>query len=425
MSSKSTTTTKVLSQSSLSKLAASGSDIEVYDGWRYILNKHYLSESSSSNDSIVAIPDELESVQTLKFLGFTEKAAELTLERFQRVQREWPDEELIAHAKGTVRSGKDAVDDGDDWDEAMHSMGIDDLLRGRILDPRYTNIRLTETAMHWVIDTITDLYEFLDSFDFNMNRSEMVFGQPWSIASRMAPISASLASSSTTPMAQPQSKTKGKGSTPQGSLEFPVNTTFDERIVLAHETRLLKGGSLSRLNGAINFRKEHSPIISLNRIYSAPPTDFSGDKLHWYFTKQKPVAELYANWARNRLGEDRVEAGILSVIIPSVLLENTVEIYSNEFKKFVWINRLDLDMPEELLHYRESEVLIGPILSTSTTKLARMFRGGEDFRSLELLSLSSGVDSATQYCIQSQDLISKINERGRCWVDEVGGWVKE
>lgn len=412
-----TTTTKVISQSSLSKLVASGSDVEVYDGWRFILNKTYMSESSGSSESIVAIPDDLKSVQTLKFLGFTDTAAEITFKRFQRAQSEWPDEELISYAKGTVRAGNDAVDEDDDWDEAMRSMGIDDQLRGRILNTRYTNIRLTETAMYWVIDTITDLYEFLISFNTNMDNSETVFGRPVSLASRMAS-GASVASSSATPKAQPESKMKGKGGLKSKSHAGPepqVSTKVDERIVQADETILLKGGSLSRLNRAINTRKDIAPVISLNQISSQAPTDFSGDQPYWYFTKQKAVAEMYASWAMTRSGDDRVETGILSVIIPNDPLKNAVEIYGNDFKRFAWTNRLNLYMPEELEHYTKSEVLIGPIISSSTTNLTRMFDSGEDFLSLELLRLNSG-DSATQFCILSRDLILKINERGRCWV---------
>lgn len=430
-SSETTTTTKVLSQSSLSKLATSGSDIEVYGGWRYIHSKHYMSESSSSSDNIVAIPDELESVQTLKFLGFTENAADLTFKRFQRAQSKWQDEEIISYAKGTVRAGNDAVDDTDNWDEAMRSMGIDEQLRGRILDPRYANIRRTETAMHWVIDTITDLYEFLTSFNANMKRAEMLSGPLWNIVGKMTR-GASPAASSTTLMVQPQSKTKEKGSKPQGGLESPVSTTIgertvpadEERIVQADETTLLKGGSLSRLNGAINYRRENTPVVSLNEIPSVPPTDFSGDKLYWYFTKQKTVAELYANWASQRLGGERVEIGILTVIIPNILLENAVEIYSNTLKEFVWTNRLNLHMPDYLLHFAESEVLVGPIISAPTTRIARMFDRGEDWTNLEPLRLSSG-DSATQWCIQSRELILEMNQRARCWVTRLESSVDE
>ena len=79
----SSTTAKVLNQSSFAKLIESGSDTEVHDGWRFILNKHYMSHSSSLVESVVPIPDELESVQTLKFLGITQfMAPSITWERY-------------------------------------------------------------------------------------------------------------------------------------------------------------------------------------------------------------------------------------------------------------------------------------------------------------------------------------------------------
>lgn len=70
----SSTTTKVPNQSSLAKLTESGS-AEVQDEWRFILNKHYMSHSSSVVESAVPIPDELESVQTLKSLEFMQSMA--------------------------------------------------------------------------------------------------------------------------------------------------------------------------------------------------------------------------------------------------------------------------------------------------------------------------------------------------------------
>lgn len=114
---------------------------------------------------MIAIPDELESIQTLVFMGFSRSAAEATYERFRWIQREHPDEELLAIAKGTVRSGQDAIDDEENWDEAMQSMGMDVALRTRILSPEFHAICRTETAMFWVVETITDSYDFLLSLN--------------------------------------------------------------------------------------------------------------------------------------------------------------------------------------------------------------------------------------------------------------------
>ena len=111
----SNTATKVFSRFSLAKLENSGSDTEIYDGWRFILNRHYMSDSSSSQESVVPIPDEIESKQTLVSMGMTDGAAEATYQRFQLARTNMPDDELLGFAKGTVRRRNDAVDEDDNW----------------------------------------------------------------------------------------------------------------------------------------------------------------------------------------------------------------------------------------------------------------------------------------------------------------------
>lgn len=84
-------------------------------------------------------------------MGMTDGAAEVTYQRSQLARTNMPDEELLEFAKGTVRRGNDAVDDDDNWENAMISMGVGVKLRRRILNPKYDEIRKTQTAMHWVL----------------------------------------------------------------------------------------------------------------------------------------------------------------------------------------------------------------------------------------------------------------------------------
>lgn len=386
------------------------------------MNKHYMSDSSSSQESVVPIPDEIESKQTLVFMGMSDRAAEATFQRFQLARTNMPDEELLGFAKGTVRRGNDAVDDDDNWDDAMTSMGVGVELRRRILNPKYDEIRKTQTAMHWVLETMTDLWDFLLTFSpqvdnpnlflrfsltFNpqMDNPELRLAGPVSLASPMEP-SNTTSSSSMSKMKQTPSKTSGKPET--------LATTSD-RAPKAGETILFKGGALHRLRQAVNFYDPNGPANNLDALFSTPPTDFSRNQAYWYFTKQESVAAMYADYSRTRVGEERIEAGILSVVVPNDLLSEVLEIFGSDFKEFVWHNRLGLKIPQRLAYYAEAEALIGPILSVSTSKVQRMASRGETFNELELLRLSTG-DSATRFCFQSVKLVEKMNERGRIWV---------
>lgn len=44
-------------------------------------------------------------------------------------------------------------------------MGLSADLGGRILDPTYDKIRLTECACYWALDTVDEAFHFLKSLD--------------------------------------------------------------------------------------------------------------------------------------------------------------------------------------------------------------------------------------------------------------------
>lgn len=123
---------------------------------------------------------------------------------------------------------------------------------------------------------------------------------------------------------------------------------------------------------AVNSYHPDGPANNLDRLPSKPPSDFSRNEAYWYFTKQESVAAMHADYSRTRLGEERIEAGILSIVIPIDLLPEVLEIFGPDFEEFVGTNRLRLKIPQRLTYYAEAEVLIGPILSVSTSKVERM-----------------------------------------------------
>lgn len=87
-----------------------------------------------SNSQSPSIPKML----TLALMGFVPNPFNITL---NSVQRETPEEELIAHAKGTTRYIYDTVHDEQGHIKALQNMGIDEELHRRILDLRYDEIK--------------------------------------------------------------------------------------------------------------------------------------------------------------------------------------------------------------------------------------------------------------------------------------------
>ena len=155
--------TRTISDSVETYLLALGAPTSTEDGWRSLSAASYNS-SSSDSDATIEIPEFIDSIETLKFIGFCDEAAEETWHNFCVVrERVGSDASLIHIAKNRVRRGHDAFEANHDWDLAMASMGIGPALRARILTPGYEDIRFSQTAKDWVIESIEDRYGFLKS----------------------------------------------------------------------------------------------------------------------------------------------------------------------------------------------------------------------------------------------------------------------
>ncbi|MCJ1424317.1 hypothetical protein MMC29_002204, partial [Sticta canariensis] len=142
---------------------------------------------------------------------------------------------------------------------------------------------------------------------------------PVSLASRIGYTPSLTFSSAPAPAQSQSSKTKVKAN-PKECSTTQTSTMVDEELAKADETILFKGGSLTRLQRAI---KSGSNILP-------PPSDLTQNQPLWYFTKKQSVADVYADWLRNGLGKEKVEVGILSVVIANDLLKNFVQFYDND-----------------------------------------------------------------------------------------------
>ena len=160
--------TRVLSESAHQTLSGLGEDVPYHGGCQTIRCVALSESSSSDSEASVDIPQILESTEAMEFLGFSAGAAAAILERFLDGSKNIPDEDILDYAKGHVRSAPDAGTVEDDWNSAMASMGISQALRDQILDPKFSELRLTRNAQFLVLDTIEAKFMFLSSLDTNV-----------------------------------------------------------------------------------------------------------------------------------------------------------------------------------------------------------------------------------------------------------------
>lgn len=404
--------TRVLSEQSLHFLEKAGNSITLHRGVRTISLQTI---SSYDSDDTIDVPDMLNSPESLEFCGLQTEVAKLLHQKWEHDEQTLEPytlgygATLISIARHYIRGmadRKNALWEQDDWDDALESMGINELTRSRILDPTFKDLRLSRSAAEWALDTLDRSWEYLDGLDARLKKlkeeKETRSGSP---DSSVKPLKAKRPSDSLTSALHSGSS----------SLKLAVETEVPKEVpgrILLH-----KGGGWTRLISIFN------PDGSLNvrGIASQPPVDFHPWHKDLYFTKQWDVALHYSNFAQRRVPPDT--ATILTVAVPSSFTASLLQVFGDDWKKLVWHSRNEGasfenygSLPKELAKYEEADVLIGLICGVGHDQIQRL-KSPDD---LENLKISNG-ERATQVVLQGQEMLNKFKEecRGYVWVAPV------
>ncbi|KZF24811.1 hypothetical protein L228DRAFT_281852 [Xylona heveae TC161] len=383
------------------------------NGWRSIFGSTCKSITSGGSKDSITIPEYVESRETLEYLGFTERAAKKLWQRIQKLEE--PEmNPFMTMVRAYIRSFPDAIDEGDDWNAVMANIGIAERLQTAIMSPEYSEIRLSETAHYWLIDTMERDFEFLEEISdristelsserlhlsaalFPLSSSSQTTNIPSMFSDEARKLGSPLSPASPEGPAEPKqvsgAQTKGKGkahavgsTNPTASmqesppkkpqLETTPSPSSTKQAVEAETkekrnestTTFYKGGELMVLKKALKVR-ENGKAGSLAKVCTRPPTDLSGFIMRLYLAKQKEVANKYAGYAWRR-NEGARGVGILHVKIPTRLLADTVNIYGKEWQDFVWCSRRQiLPLPDNLKQIDSAPIICGPIWMVPSAK---------------------------------------------------------
>ena len=116
---------KVFSDESLEILRLRRNDTKIVSGVRIISNTSYSSEDSVEQETDVAIPDQLESLETFQFLEFVPQQAQILWDRsLARRQSEPERANLLNIAVRHIESFEDIIYADEDWIGTMDAMGL-------------------------------------------------------------------------------------------------------------------------------------------------------------------------------------------------------------------------------------------------------------------------------------------------------------
>lgn len=366
----------VLSDEALQILAKTSPIDDSEPGWLRVRAASLPGRRSVSEDTIVRIPRDIDSKETVELIGFTKSKASAIFERYLAALPKFSHMATIRDFfRGQVYSYRDvSSDDDDEWSRLILRMGITSTVKDQILDPEFRTIRLSKTAHFWVLETVTTIYEWLDNLD--------------SLILSSIPRSSAL-----------------------GTLN---------RVIAEDEIDLLKGGSETRpVEGFCNQRFQPAYETRLHVITSRPGADFSPGTCDLYLTDNREFALQDALYARRRMaqGESSCEAGILHVIVKQGFLRDAEEIYGDVWRQIVMYGRLMCYFPDHLESYKRASILIGPVLMANTNQVSGVVGRGLDYRGLQPHRLSDGL-CATQYCFKEVDR-SDLKKYVRMWWEPI------
>lgn len=160
-------TTPSLETSTIERLKFPAAHVYIEKGWITVVR--IAAETGNIRE---CVPETIESVETLQYLGLTQDAA---LEAFgvflvKCDLTERVDSEFVQWAKRHVGTFPDCSEDDAvcEWDEAMRIMGMQKSWRNAILDPRFAKLRQEHTARYWVIQKMEEKWTHLVELDQKM-----------------------------------------------------------------------------------------------------------------------------------------------------------------------------------------------------------------------------------------------------------------
>jgi hypothetical protein len=270
----------------------------------------------------------------------------------------------------------------------MKDCGLSTATQSAIMDGNFKNIRMAESCLYWVKDTIemrhAGLKEIQQASLERERQIQRVTSRPGGSGSGSSPSrggsdgdsqgrrdgSRSQASSYQAPRSVSGLQ---QANTPGISSEFWNSDAAKSRRDEPGRTVLFKGIDLARIH---NLFGDDGRLKNIESLLSAPPSDFSATRSLFYFTADYNVAEYYAAYAKRRTVCESIVMVMLS--IPKQIIDDLEEpdlqrlYWDPRWKQLVWRSKLAKSLPPPLRKYRNALLIIGHISKGAKDKFEAM-----------------------------------------------------
>ncbi|KAG7143430.1 hypothetical protein HYQ45_000394 [Verticillium longisporum] len=379
-------------------------------------------QSPAAPTAFSTIPDLLISRATLVYLGFSEQKADALWAEWSDWPPTGPRREVDADTgggltmtflffiTGTFSGNRDVWDDDDQqWRDCLDAFGMSADVQTAIMDPLFKTLRLTQSCAFWAQDTVEMRYAGLEDIQRASRERETGLLRQ---ASRPGSSSTSGGPSSQIAQGQRHHERQRSASGLQ-CLETPgvpaENITPTSKIAARDApgyTALYKGVDQARIHGLFD---SHGTVAEMERLVSAPPSDFSRNQQLFYFSPDYKVAQNYAAYAKRRANCEGVV--IVQVLVPNSAIEqlNDTELVridypDPEWRELIYLSRRGKRHPSHIRKYSLATLIIGTIACKPNGAYHRMESWEEvDDRCVLRVRGPNGLSNAVQFVFSSSD----------------------
>ncbi|XDG05473.1 hypothetical protein ABKA04_005088 [Annulohypoxylon sp. FPYF3050] len=310
-------------------------------------------DSPEAENAFVTIPTHLISRDTLDYVGLSVEKADDIWWQWTNWPEWGPGRETDPDDGGfqvtfydfitaRLHTYQDVHEDDDvRWRQCLATCGMSENLKNAIMDPDFKNIRLTNSCIFWVEDTIKMRYSGLEDIETNSHRREREFMEV-----DIRPGGSGIGSEITTTGISP--------------ILWNKDSAIEVRNKPGHIT-LFKGTDQGQIAGLFNKKGE---VQRVEKLLSRPPLDFHGNRALFCFTPDYNMAKYYAAYAKRRANCESVVIVCISISKEAIdnLDESKVKrLYwpNPEWKEVVWRSKSSKAFTETLEAYEDALLIIG------------------------------------------------------------------
>ncbi|PBP22641.1 hypothetical protein BUE80_DR006567 [Diplocarpon rosae] len=286
---------------------------------------------------LIELPEKVQSVTGIEFLGFTRKAAE---EIFQRWVS-WatgPESGFEGNIINFALKHLSMLETPALWDKrveiALQAVGISDELSLVLLDPEFAQIFNSKTLLFWLEDTIKMQYQTLEDLLAKLkNEAIRTLGKknknkrPKTIGTLDEQPTATNAKSSVT---STTSASNQLGFLPSTFVVIESQAP----PIRPNQHVWYKGRGVTGIRNPLFLDNGGINMLSIKTEMGG---DFNQCKLAWYFSPEKEAAELYRSWAARR--NAHAESWNIRFEVPATFVDTLHKAqlwYSRDWKEFMW-----------------------------------------------------------------------------------------